>query len=173
MSITERIDRLRSLDPPALNFLTPLRLNLSVRRDVFVGQEVQKLLDLHPDIPREFHNVAGRCRSVLDRISAGSFLTFGMDPFDKQARCWIARVSPADLGIVDLRITDPNPAIRVFGAFADCDLLILLTWAPRKGLDFRNEVIRCRQEWDKLFPLHRPLIGTRVEDYVSKHFHVG
>ncbi|WP_158665335.1 hypothetical protein [Sinorhizobium fredii] len=172
MSISEVIKTHCENPDETLRLLVPARPSYLVQRHIFLGKEVQQFVD-GDGVDGRFARLSGRTLSVLERISNGSYVTFGMDPHDKDASCTIARVDPVLLGIVDVRIRDPQPAIRVFGGFAEPDILVLLKWMPRAGLDFRAAAQLCRQEWDSLFPGHPPIYGEKVEDYVSKHFNIG
>ncbi|WP_128090497.1 hypothetical protein [Ensifer sp. 1H6] len=156
-----------------LSLLEPVRLSFLVKRHIFIGGEARSFITWDGSIDEEYESVSGRTIGVLERFSNGSYVTVGMDPHDKEARSQIARVDPRGEGIFDYRINDPNPAVRLFGGFATKDVLVLLTWYPRENCDFAAEVARCRAQWDSLFPKTPPIRSDRIEDHVSKHFHIG
>lgn len=156
-----------------LQLLVPSIPSFSVKRDVFLSGSVRDFLDAAPGVDRAYHRQGGRALSLLDRFSTGSYMTFGMDPYDKKASSILARIAPVGLGIVDVRVTDPRPMVRLFGGFAATDVLVLLNWAPRDGLDFSAQAALTRAHWNALMGNHAPIVGTKVEDYVSKHFHIG
>lgn len=171
MSITVEIQQHCELGKLRLH--EPLRRSYIVNRHVFVGEMVRQFLEGHESVDSSFDRVAGRTIAILDRFVNGSYVTFGIEPHDKNSHSQIARVDPRDQGIVDYRITDPNPQVRIFGGFAAPDVLVLLTWAPRAGLNFRAEVTKCRAAWDELFPQSPPIVSDKVEHHVSKHFRLG
>ena len=88
---------------------------------------------------------------------------------------------PAD-AVWDIRSRDPRPAIRIIGHFADTDLFIGLTWAPRSvpvpwsnrpplgegGSEQWKLIIReCKAAWRRLFPSYDPYSGDTIHDYIS------
>jgi hypothetical protein len=171
MSIEETIAKLeKSKD---LTFLCPVMPGVSVVRDVYVGSEVLSLVGDDATPSAEYEEVSARARARLDHFSAGKYVVFALAPRNKSVHSDIARNAPIDKGILDVRITDPNPQIRIFGAFLQPDLLVLLTWASRVDLDFPAEIDRCRKEWDRLLPNDPPLIGQKHDDYISSKFIAG
>lgn len=172
MSIRSALEKLSGQSGP-LRLHVPVRRSFTVERHIFLGPHVQRFVDCHEELETKFHQVAGRTLALFDRFSNGSYLTFGVNPHDKKSVSWIARVDPVSEGIVDFRITDPNPAVRVFGGFAMPDVLVLLTWGPREGMDFRAEVARCKEQWKSHFVDHEPVVSDRVQDHVSKQFRIG
>lgn len=168
------IDEIQSLlASNQLRHLTPTRLGQAVVRDVFVNDDVFNLLDENGTLESRFERVAGRARSKIDAFISGSTVTFALDPHEKNRTSFLARNAPIAMGIVDVRITDPKPMIRIFGGFAAKNALVLLSWAPRDGLEFQKEVIQCRAKWNKLFNNKAPLIGTTHDEYLSGNFDIG
>ncbi|EKF60550.1 hypothetical protein QWE_05773 [Agrobacterium albertimagni AOL15] len=157
----------------SLKLHVPERRSFVVERHVFLGGEARSFIDWDGTVDVKFDTVSARAGSVLDRFCNGSYVTVGMDPHNKKSTSLIARVDPVGDGIVDFRITDPNPAVRIFGSFAAVDVIVLLTWSPRQDCDFKAEVTRCRKVWDALFPKHLPIVSEKIESYVSKHFDAG
>jgi hypothetical protein len=142
----------------------------TVVRGVFVGAEVWSLVGDDAKPEARFEKVSGRARARLDHFSAGKNVVFALSPTNKSIHSDIARNAPISDGVVDVRITDPRPKIRIFGCFAKCDVLVLLTWATREGLDWPQEVSRCKSQWKLLFPSTPPLIGSSHEHYISNPF---
>jgi hypothetical protein len=171
MSIKEAVDAL--VLSQELTFLCPVMPGVSVHRDVYVGAEVLGLVGDDATPSSEYEKVSAKARARLDHFSAGKFVVFALNPRNKSVHSDIARNAPIDKGILDVRITDPNPKIRIFGGFLQPDVLVLLTWATRDNLDFTAEVDRCRKEWDRLLPKNPPVIGNKHEDYISHKFIVG
>lgn len=113
MSIRSALEKLSGQGGP-LRLHVPVRRSFTVERHIFLGPHVQRFVDCHEELETKFHQVAGRTLALFDRFSNGSYLTFGVNPHDKKSVSWIARVDPVSEGIVDFRITDPNPAVRIW-----------------------------------------------------------
>lgn len=154
-------------------FLAPERPGAPVVRDVFVTREVNEFVGTYKAVPSEFDRVVGQARAKIDGFTMGRNIIFALNPRSKDTASLVARNSPIHKRVVDMRINSPSPSLRIFGAFAEQDVLLLLTWAPRKNLNFMQEVARCRTYWDKLFPNNDPLIGTRHEHYISTNVLIG
>ncbi len=83
----------------------------------------------------------------LDAFLEGCELSVGEDPFDKDAHALIARVAPVEDEFWDMRVTAPKPGIRAFGAFAELNTFICLTWEYRDVIAdflrgfFRDQVL--------------------------------
>jgi hypothetical protein len=144
--------------------------NSQLKRGVFVSDEVWNLVGDDVPVSEELERVSGQARSRLDSFSLGRSVVFAMHPRQKSVHSDIARNAPIESGIVDVRITNPEPTLRIFGGFAGRDILVLLTWKHRKDLDFEVEVTRCKLEWGKFFPGNIPLIGTTNDEYISGKF---
>lgn len=113
----------------------------------------------------------------LDRFVSGKLITVGDDPFEKEKTAFMARTSPVQDGIFDIRSQDPKPAIRLFGAFCDKDTFIGLTWRFRKELGGKDErlfdqaVLNALGVWKILFPDHLlPVYSTDMGGYFSGNF---
>jgi hypothetical protein len=166
MSIDAEIARLVGKD---LTFLVPGLQGAAVSRDIFVSREVLDLVGDDATPPPDLELIAGRARAKMDGITTGKAFVIGMNPKPgkKSPTCLVARNDPTHKGIVDIRLSDPNPGLRIFGAMAKKDVLIALTYAPRKGCKFSAEINRCRLVWDTLFPNHPPFYSNNYTEYFS------
>lgn len=166
MSIDAELDK---LTPDILTFLSPVSPGITVVRDIFVSKEVLDIVGDEATPPDAIARVAGKARAKLDLITRGNMFVLGMDPKPgrKSPTCLIARTSPLTSRILDLRVSDPNPGVRIFGGLAKRNVFVALTWAPRENCDFSVEVARCRSEWNKLFPDHPPFYSTDYKEYFS------
>jgi len=167
MSIQELLQR--HISAARLLFVTPLLPGRAVERNVFVSPDVAKLIVGDTSIPARFHRVGGEARAQIDAFTTGRAIRFAMNPMHKDPATLVARNEPTNKGIVDLRIRQPRPPVRLFGAFAQVDVLVLLTWEERKNLRFNAAVKRCRGQWDLLFPHNAPLIGIAHHEYISRN----
>jgi|JI10StandDraft_1071094.scaffolds.fasta_scaffold331781_4 hypothetical protein len=136
-------------------------------RDVIVTKEIWEMVRDDATPPDAVSHVWGRARAKLDAIASGGVLLFGLDPFNKSIGSNVARTHPVSSGILDVRIRDPKPALRIFGGAAKKDAIVLVSFAYRDNLNFQKEVSRARGLWDMLFPKHSPMIGDGHDDYFS------
>ena len=142
-----------------------------VNRTMFIGEEILEIADPSTAADNWNGQREARVRGALDTFTAGRLISFGLNPHQKKTAAFMARVSPTDAGVCDIRVLDPRPGIRVFGCFSEPDVFIGLTWNYRENLerddDWNAAANECRSEWDKLFPRVAPHIGTRIADYVT------
>jgi hypothetical protein len=88
----------------------------------------------------------------------------------------IAKPPPPE--IWEVRVTDPEPGIRVFGRFFERDAFVAFTWQDR--LDLGNPYTewkareawwaaaqRCRVRWANHFGSLKPLSGKYPNDYLT------
>ena len=74
-----------------------------------------------------------------------------------------------------IRITNPNPQLRVFGRFAEPDTFVAMDIYTRQYLGrkkskaWKNACAQCVFDWRELFPQYEPFIGRRVSDYVTEN----
>jgi hypothetical protein len=165
MSIDAQIGQY--LSSGTLFAIAPAQPGKASVRDVIVSKDIWDLVRDDATPPAELELVWGRVRARLDSIVAGSMFLFGLDPFNKSIGSHVARTDPVEVGIVDVRIRDPKPAIRVFGGLAKPDVLVLLSYAYRDNLNFKQEIAQARALWDNLFPNHPPMTGKSHDDYFS------
>jgi hypothetical protein len=65
----------------------------------------------------------------------------------------------------------PLPQIRCFGAWAEKNTFIALTWRWRDYIEnFAEEARECRREWDGIFPSFPPYRGKNVDDYINERY---
>lgn len=74
-------------------------------------------------------------------------------------------------GVWEFRVTF-QPQRRIFGAFVAPDLFFATHWKDRGELGsnrekWRQAITRVEDEWARLFPGRRWLIGSRFSDYVT------
>lgn len=151
-----------------LIFRAPNVPSQGVRRDVFVSRQLNDFIEFN-EIDTSFERASGRAMAKIDAFASGKAVVLALDPHSKSPATMVARNSPWQRGVVDLRVTSYTPDVRLFGCFAEKDVLILLTWAPKTELHYGTQISRCRSVWDSLFPEHEPLIGTKHDEYLS-HF---
>ena len=173
MSIRVDIDRL--CRGGKLVHVLPIEQWRSVERDVFASNEVWEFLQGNDPDPK-FQAVGLRAYRRLETFITGKPIVFGMDPLNKRSTSLIARNDEVVWGVVDVRINDPQPAVRIFGCFAEKDVLVLLLWRSRKFLQdkgFASSIRRGQSEWAALFPQYSPFVSENPHDYISGIFDLG
>ena len=112
-------------------------------------------------------------RQMLDAFSEGGQLSVSEHPYDKPPDTHLARVDPVSLEFWSIRVTDPEETagVRVFGAFADKDTFVALTWEFREHIQlFDEEVKAVKEAWEDLFGSEPPLSGERLDEYLSNYY---
>jgi hypothetical protein len=173
MSIVNEIKSLR--DQGVLYHLIPVEPGRSVERDVFVSRNIWGLLE-GEDADVKLQQVGARARRRLESFACGRAVVFGMNPLLKDRTSLIARNDPTSTGVVDVRINDPKPAVRLFGCFAERNVLVLLLRRTRSDLalkGFSSSIRQCRRDWDMLFPSYAPLISEDPNEYITGTFDLG
>jgi len=140
-------------------------------RTLFVLQEI--LDALAQPYPEDKAYRLSEFREFLDAFLEGGLISVAEDPEMKPQYAMLARVHPAAAGFWDFRVTAPKPGIRAFGAFAEFDTVVLLTWEYREviGDRFNDEVERCKSEWRELFT-SPPYRGANLNEYLSNYYAV-
>ena len=123
-----------------------------VVRALFVSQEV--LSDVQEPFPANFTGRRlGQFRGTLDAFTRGNWVSIASDPYAKKPWAYFAPVDPVDLDIWDIRSISPLPQIRCFGAWAEKDTFIALTWKWRDDINsFSDEAKECRRRVGPYFP---------------------
>ena len=151
----------------------PTLPNGRVERFLFASKEINSLIaGPWRDKVEEYR--CGRLWAAMDMFVEGRRITMALDdPYKKRKATYMARLDPLQDEVWEIRILDPKPGIRVFGRFAEQDLLIVSTWARREALpgskDWRDAREACKAEWRKLFPTYNAITGNNVNEYVSNN----
>jgi len=173
MSIVDEIKT--HCDNGNLFHLLPIEPGRSVERDVFVSKEIWDFLDGN-DADVKLQQVGARAYRRLESFVCGNAVVLGMNPLQKDRTSLIARNDPTSDGVVDVRINDPQPAVRIFGCFATRNVLVLLLRRTRQELaqkGFASSIRLCRRQWDHLFSSCTPLVSEDPHDYITGTFDIG
>jgi len=151
-------------------------------RTVLMSVEINQLLT-GPWPSETMRRRCGRLRGDLESFLKGEHVTVCWDPFQaKNAK--MGRLHPITDELWDLRSQDPKPGLRVFCRFALTDVLVALTcsrrsvevpWLSRSPLkdrnsrEWRDALVECKTEWNKLFPAHDPHHGAKIHAYISSN----
>lgn len=164
MSIKDEIGR--HTRTGRLQVLEPRYGFLRCERVIFVNDVVRQLLT-GDWLDR---SKAQASRATLDRFTEGARIdaTLSEDPNDSAL---FKRLQGAE--VWEIRLRDPAPSLRVFGAFACQDTFVALRYAYRAVLGrrtsrkWKQEIVRTRQAWQTLFPTYPTLRGDCINDYIS------
>lgn len=107
-------------------------------------------------------------RALLEAFMYGGRVTATFDKKPKQVM--LRRLQPPKHElpeIWELRVLQPPPGVRLFGAFAETDVLIITGIANRIEADFASEISAAKADWKSLFPNHSPLVSKDHHVYIS------
>jgi hypothetical protein len=110
-------------------------------------------------------------RQFLDSFLEHGHLSVAQNPDDKPGFAMLARVKPPENEFWDFRITAPHPGIRAFGAFANFNTFVVLTWEYRDKIPlghFDDEVQNCMECWHDLFDNTPPYAKAKLSEYLSE-----
>ena len=152
-----------------------------VERVMLIGDEIWQLLQ-GPFTSLAHGQRIGTLHADLEAFVRGDVISMGLIPFQHKS-AYMGRLHPKGQATWDIRSRDPDPGLRVFGRFAAKDVFVALTWAPRsvslswskrvplaeRRLNWRLKIHDCEEQWNLILPDVVPLVGEKVEDYVSKH----
>jgi hypothetical protein len=153
-------NRLFVLEPSIRSDETP--------RVVIVSQEVRDAVD--GDLPENWDGMRlADFRQTLDAFTTGEEITVAENPFRKPSDCFMARVSPVECEVFDIRSLF-GPGIRAFGFFVGLNQFLVLTWDYRENIDsFEYECKRCVSEWKQMFGSLDPFSkGKELHEYITE-----
>jgi hypothetical protein len=148
-------------------------------RTVLVSPMINQLL-VGPWDDQEMGERCGRLLASLSRIVSGELLKVCLTPFGAR-EAQLGRLSPIEDSVFDIRSRE-KPGLRVFVRFAERNVLIALTCAPRSvkvswldslplgdrhSNEWKRAVYDCRRLWSDLLPAHDPVKGDNLDDYLS------
>lgn len=148
-------------------------------RTVLVSEEINALIS-GPWDEQEAGVRCGKLLAKLQRIVRGETLVVCMEPFAARNAA-MGRLDPIDDSIFDIRDRD-EPGLRVFCRFAERDVLVAsvcaprskrVSWLPRPPLgerysrEWRWGKTECKSHWTQHFPIHDPIKGDNLNDYLS------
>lgn len=176
MSIEELIQS--QLDAGELVRVHPA-LGDSEERTMFVSREVSDLLS-PPWTDKTVEERVGFLRADLEAFVRGQLMGMCMLPRKANEKAHFGLLAPAEDGFWDVRSVNPDPGLRVVGAFAKRDVFVGLCWAPRSkawlqrlpladfhSLEWRRLIKRARREWQRLFLGLEPHKGASHSDHIS------
>jgi hypothetical protein len=150
------------------------------RRAVLMSQEINELV-IGPWSDGPMGARCARLRGDLEHLITAENITVCWDPF-KARNEQIGRLNPIGDLVWDLRLQDPKPGLRVFFRFAEKDVFVALTCAPRsasvswlrsvpllgrESRQWRRAIVGCKAQWRLLFPAHEPVSGDSIDAYLT------
>jgi hypothetical protein len=160
------------------------------RLDPFPGDPRTRTVLMTPRIhhlavagPWDDEAMGDRCArllATLQRIVRGAHLIVCLDPFAAR-EAELGRLDKIEDAVFDLRSRE-QPGLRVFCRFAERDVLVAFTCAPRSvevswldklplgdrhSKDWKNAVRECIEQWTMFFPKHDPVLGDDLNAYLS------
>jgi hypothetical protein len=148
-------------------------------RTILLSNEINELVE-GPWKEGEEGNRLARLLATLHNIVAGRRLVVCMTPH-KARKANIGRLWPIADSIWDIRCPD-KPALRVFSAFIEKDVLFAVTcrprsvqvgwlgWFPlgdRNSKEWKQGIAATKREWARFFPTYEPVKGDNLDAYLS------
>jgi hypothetical protein len=159
--------------------LKPLNKKDNERRTVLMSPEISGLV-MGPWPPSG--PMGARCarlRGDLESLITAENITVCWEPHKGRSE-QIGRLCPIGDEVWDLRSQDPPPGLRVFFRFAEKNVFVALTCAPRSvpvawlprlplldSREWRRAIVTCRSRWRVLFPAHEPISGSSADAYLT------
>jgi len=164
MSIDRHINALR-----ASGELTPYVPRSAAKRRAYLTE--QALHDLtNPASATNLFKLRGYIENSLTRWTTG-----GRVHAYKRKPMFLKRLCPPPPEIWEIKVTEPDVQVRLFGRFTCPNTLILTNFHTRDFLRRKgsaNWVVAmeiCRETWENLFPSHPPFQGSTIHDYVLEN----
>jgi hypothetical protein len=148
-------------------------------RTVLLSKEMNDLIEGPWEEGAEGNRLA-RLLATLHNVVAGRRLVVCLTPY-KARKANIGRLDPTTDSIWDIRCQD-KPALRVFCAFVEKDVLFAVTcrprsarvhwlgWFPlgdRSSKEWKRGITATKREWAKFFPTYEPVKGENLDAYLS------
>jgi hypothetical protein len=147
-------------------------------RTVLLTREMKDLIDEPREEGAEANRVA-RLLATLQNIVSGRRLVVCMDPYEAR-EANLGRLDPAEDSVWDIRCRD-KPALRVFFAFVEKDVLLAVTcrprsvrvswlgWLPLKNdsKEWKRGIDAVKRDWARLFPTYDRVKGDDLGDHLS------
>lgn len=166
-------DQIRTHIGRELFLLQPAFSGEETPRTIFLSREVDELREGAWSNSKDAGRLA-TALAVLEDFVTGGVVSVAEYPFRKSSRALLARLHPVAWEFWAFRCIDPRPGIRVLGGFAGRAIFIALTWEYRENFDseqldggWGGNIIRCRNEWTRLFGDTQPHKARTIDGYVG------
>jgi hypothetical protein len=111
----------------------------------------------------------GLIEAALDRWVLGDLV------YLNKKRRYMCRLDPPPPEIWEVRVTEPQPQVRLFGRFIEPDTFIITKFRSRtelgdKGSRAWESAMRdCARRWTQLFPTISPYTANTVHEYITEN----
>ena len=183
MSIREVIRDLVASE--RLFYLEPVLSDDPVVRVLLMTPEIQSLIEGPWDSSAQEER-CGQLRDDLERFVKGSPITLCFEPYEAKT-AYMGLLDPPLDAIWDIRSRDPEPGLRILGAFVEVDVFVAVLCAPRslpvEWLDrqplcdtettpseWARAIRQASAEWRGLFPTYPRHTGTVPDDFITGAF---
>lgn len=169
-------DRLRELVAQGtLRYVMPQRGHSAVRY-VYLLDALYRRIEHEVEADGEDAERFAGVMAVLYAFIHGKRMTFGMDPISKGRAALIARTKPVRMGIIDFRVMDPSPGMRLMGGFVSADHFVGLRCFGRGEMGPLGGFGGCVREtcatWAKTFGTGlSPVVSDTLREYVTENVH--
>jgi hypothetical protein len=150
------------------------------KRTVLMTPSIHNLAVVGPWDDEEMGDRCARLLATLQRIVRGAHLIVCLEPFAAR-EAQLGRLDDIKDAVFDIRSRE-QPGLRVFCRFAERDVLVAFTCAPRSvkvswldklplgdrhSKEWRKAVRECIEQWTMYFPKHDPVMGDDLNAYLS------
>jgi hypothetical protein len=155
--IIDRVER-RMLFP-----LEPLAPGVTIRRAMFIGESLWKVLNAPSGPDTEWEERIGRLQADLEIFISGENIT----------PKYLFLLFPKEEAVWEIRSVQSDPSIRVLGLFAQKDVFISTNFELRENLGgwenraWKNIKKMAKTIWRNLFNTYLPITTTNVDDVCS------
>lgn len=138
----------------------------SQERSVYVSRGLNQFL-LEQSIDPTTNAGRRRLQRLFDRFISGQMISVAFRQSLKGSD--MKRLSPKTEEVWEFKVRGrAKLQLRVFGKFAQKDVFVALTGpVDRQDCDYKAEIVRCQQEWNRLLPGQSPVYGSTIDDYIS------
>ena len=137
------------------------------RRFIYLGHDLNNETSIRSN-ERTFR----RLSALWQNFTSGRTIPVALERDHRSAQ-W-ARLDPAHQEVWETRVRHESPELRILGRFAYCDVFVAFHLYEGSELSRPHEwdtaITRCEAEWLTLFPRSSPVIGNRINDYISTNF---
>jgi hypothetical protein len=151
----------------------PARTRKTPRRRLYLTKEA--LSDLR-DPNSAINLLAWNKQATRGRIEASLDLwVLGNRVYLNRKRRFMCRLEPPPPEIWEVRVTEPQPQVRLFGSFVEPDTLIITKFHSRHQLGNRGSrawttaMSDCARKWTQLLPMTSPLSANAVHSYITEN----
>ncbi len=144
-----------------------------ISRPLYLVEEIRTLVEGPWETVKDADR-GGALRADLEHFTSGGMVSIAKTPY-RAKTALLARLDPPGDEVWEIRSRSPRPGLRVFGRFAKTDIFVALEVKSRDALggpkdrSWRDEIVRSKAHWIRLFPSYPAHSGSTVHDYISNN----